>query len=278
MAGTTIQWQVLDIKIRLKLPDTEFAELAGEFVANPLQPGIVPQTLLELVVEHGPQGYRLLAEGKAYPLAQTPRDAVYALHLVLEKTLPQRVLGGPPRLHGFAAKLPDGDAVFVGAQGAGKTTTALALLKAGVEVYGDEKLLILDNGARVYPRQFHLKKPSLEIFPELRSLYNNRPGFQHFSTMPFVFMDPTDMGQKWRAPHITPTAVYYIRPNFGQNSRLDEASAHELLPLLLEQCVPGSLEFGAHLQRLNALLNTCHTYYLFNGTPETTVQILNAHK
>lgn len=276
MAPTTIQWQVLDLEVRLSLPDPRLAGLAGEFVPKPRQPGISPQILLELAVESGPRGYELHAEGEIHPLAEEPRDAAYALHLVLERILPERVLGGPPRLHGFAANPPGGEAIFVGAQGAGKTTTALALLRAGVEVYGDEKLLILDDGAWVYPRRFHLKKPSLEVFPELRGLFEGRPAFLHFSFLPFVFMDPGDLGHTWRSPHISPTALYYLRPNFGRNSCLEAAPVHELLPLLLGQCVPGKLEFGAHLRRLTALLKKCRTYYLHNGTPQSTARLLLA--
>ncbi|MFT3914555.1 MAG: hypothetical protein QM704_10690 [Anaeromyxobacteraceae bacterium] len=86
-------------------------------------------------------------------------------------------------LHAAAVVRPDGAAILIaGSSGAGKTTTALALLEAGVEYLGDDAIFLhpsADPGqiahAVAFPRAFHLGPATLSAFPRLLPLAGPAP-------------------------------------------------------------------------------------------------------
>lgn len=61
--------------------------------------------------------------------------------------------------------------IIAGDSGAGKTTTTLALLEAGADHVGDDRVLLRDGGARpevlAWPREFHVGGATLAFFPRL---------------------------------------------------------------------------------------------------------------
>jgi hypothetical protein len=78
-------------------------------------------------------------------------------------------------LHAAALERAGGDVVIVvGASGAGKTTTALALLEAGAGYLGDDTVLLAEGPGGVelvaFPREFHLGDATLAAFPRLSPL------------------------------------------------------------------------------------------------------------
>lgn len=87
-----------------------------------------------------------------------------ALSLLLRGT-------GAFELHAAGAWSEDRAFVVLGDAGAGKTSTLLALLSAGAEYMGDDRLLLRALGGAIellaYPREFHISARTLEFHPQL---------------------------------------------------------------------------------------------------------------
>jgi hypothetical protein len=84
-------------------------------------------------------------------------------------------------LHAAGLILPSGAAtIVIGASGAGKTTTTLALLEAGGDYLADDALFLREEPARGvevlgFPRPFHLGAATLAAFPRLAPLAGSAP-------------------------------------------------------------------------------------------------------
>jgi hypothetical protein len=78
-------------------------------------------------------------------------------------------------LHAAGLVLPGGEGLLVaGAGGAGKSTTTLSLLHAGLGYLGDDTLLLREGAVApevlAFPRPFHVAPRTVEAFPHLRPL------------------------------------------------------------------------------------------------------------
>jgi hypothetical protein len=97
-----------------------------------------------------------------------PGSAAGMLHIALVIALR---LEGLFHLHAAAIVHRGQSILIAGGSGAGKTTTAIALIEAGGDYLGDDALFLRDAGAGVeilaFPRAFHVGPATLRAFPRL---------------------------------------------------------------------------------------------------------------
>jgi hypothetical protein len=159
--------------------------------ADPLAEGFVPSFFHGAVQAYrGPTGFLLWdrssrvlvpsdgssAQGELCPPDQERYAGSSAVLLQIAVTLALRH-ARLFHLHAAAVRHTTGTAVIIaGASGAGKTTTALALLEAGCDNLGDDALFLaqaaapapeLEARAIAFPRPFHLGPTTLAAFPRL---------------------------------------------------------------------------------------------------------------
>jgi hypothetical protein len=119
----------------------------------------------ESCIEIEPAGSRMSGE-LFEPQRSTLTSAMQ--HVALSLLLRER---GIFDLHAASAYIDGQALVIVGDAGAGKTSTLLALLSAGAEYMGDDRLLMRGTSSGIellaYPREFHISPKTLEFYPHL---------------------------------------------------------------------------------------------------------------
>jgi len=124
-----------------------------------------------------------------------PGSAAIMLHIALAIALRRE---GLFHLHAAALAHPSGAGVLVaGGSGAGKTTTAIALIEAGYAYLGDDTLFFRPAPATssderqpsveilAFPREFHVGPATLRANPRLKKLARPRAGYA-----PKLALDP----------------------------------------------------------------------------------------
>lgn len=104
-----------------------------------------------------------------------PGSAAGMIHIALVIALRR---AGLFHLHAAAIVHRGQSILIAGGSGAGKTTTAIALIEAGGDYLGDDALFLRDAGAGVellaFPRAFHVGPATLRAFPRLAPFARRR--------------------------------------------------------------------------------------------------------
>jgi len=153
---------------------------------------------LEVRAEAG--GFRVREDGGDGTVRPTLGDAG---DLVLRRIheLAFDALADYTKVHAGSATWGGRRFLVVGAGRAGKSTLMTRLLYEGFAVEGDEMVLLREGRAIAYPRRFGIRRATLDLVPQLRSLAPERaatpeppgsPGFQ------ILALDPVQAGFAWR--------------------------------------------------------------------------------
>lgn len=260
--------------------------------ADPLAEGFVPSFFHGAVQAYrGPTGFLLWdrssrvfvpsdgssAKGELCPPGQELHAGSSAVLLQVAVTLALRH-ARLFHLHAAAVEHPTGAAVIIaGASGAGKTTTALALLEAGGAYLGDDALFLAQATARApepearaiaFPRPFHLGPTTLAAFPRLAPFAEGaRSGTDKRS------LDPRRAfpGRHRPAIPLRRGATLAIFPSIGagRTSSLDAVSKADALGHLLAASaaliVDGIARRDENLALLRALVSAAACYELRLG-------------
>ena len=154
-------------------------------------------------IVRGEAGYDIRANG-ADLFTEVNADQVVErtflyLHRAALSTFPDHIrLHAASGVHGGRAFLLVGDAH------SGKTTLALRLLFAGLEMPGDEMGLLRDGIATTFPRRFYARASSQDLLPEFGLLDGMLPFVSNSQEARLVGVDPTTFGRPW---HIAPAPV-----------------------------------------------------------------------
>jgi hypothetical protein len=145
--------------------------------------------------------------------------------------------------------------LLVGDPSSGKTTLALHLLLEGMEMVGDELVLLRKGLAVTFPRKFYPRESSLALLPGLKLAG---------SDLPFVFdthgakrlaLDPEALGRRWHIARAPVKAVFYLDPDFSRKTRLYPCTKVEMVRLVMEQCTPPLSQRKGWIADLCAMIN-----------------------
>lgn len=145
-------------------------------------------------------GFRVREDGGDRALQRSPEDAG-ATVLQRIHDLALEALADYTKVHAGSATWNDRRFLVVGEARAGKSTLMTRLLYEGFAVEGDEMVLLREGRATAYPRRFGIRRPTLELVPQLGALVPGlvgtveppgSPGFQ------ILALDPAQLGFTWR--------------------------------------------------------------------------------
>ena len=169
-------------------------------------------------------------------------------------------------LHAAALAMEGRGLLLAGPSGAGKTTLALALRRAGFQFLGDDTCLMVPgpDGVRVHslPEEFDVAPPTARLFPELGFLLarDAPPGARKRPLW------PGEMEGGASVAECAPRALVFPRVSGGRRSRLEAMSAAEaLLELAPNVLLTEAARGRAHLAALGRLVHGCSCHRLATG-------------
>jgi hypothetical protein len=189
------------------------------------------------------------------------------------------------RLNGRAiAALPDhirinaasgisagGSFLIMGPQHAGKTTLALSLMLEGVDITGDELVLLLGRNALAFPRKFYAKEDSLRHVPRMRHNERFTACIGNPQESRFVALDPLEFGKPWKIAPAAVSRIFYIEPNHGSRSELRRSGKVEMTRRLIPHCAPPLSGRQGWLGDLCATVDRADTFIIEFGDIDTAL-------
>lgn len=156
--------------------------------------------------------------------------------------------------------------LIAGPSRSGKTVLAVRLLLDGLDITGDELVLLRDRSAVPFPRQFQLGEDSVALLPELASLDKFAEIARHPRAERLVPLDPREFGRPWRIGPAPVAALFYLDPNFGASrTRLLRSAKVEMLRRLLPHCAPPPSRRRNWLADLSATVDQADTFVVTLG-------------
>lgn len=128
--------------------------------------------------------------------------------------------------------------LLVGNPSSGKTTLALHLLLEGIEMLGDELVLLRNGLAVTFPRKFYPRESSFALLPRLRVAGTDLPCVFDADGAKRIAIDPDALGRRWHIARAPIKAVFYLDPDFSRKTRLYPCTKVEMVRLVMEQCTP----------------------------------------
>ena len=169
-------------------------------------------------------------------------------------------------LHAAALANEGRGLLLAGPSGAGKTTLALALRRAGFQFLGDDTCLMLPgpDGVRVHslPEEFDVAPRTARLIPELGFLLarDAPPGARKRPLWPGEMQGGASVAD------CLPRALVFPRVSGERCSRLEAMSAAEaLLELAPNVLLTAPARGGAHLAALGRLVHGCTCHRLATG-------------
>jgi hypothetical protein len=207
--------------------------------------------------------YEVVREGESYIVREdgavilAERSGEIAFEALFRRIHERAFAALPDDIRIHAASGIDQDRMFllVGNPLSGKTTLSLHLLREGIEMVGDELVLLRDGLAVAFPRKFYPRESSLALLPDV-----NLSG----SDLPIVFdahggkriaIDPAELGRPWRIARAPVKAVFYLDPDFSRKTRLYPCSKVDMVRLVMEQCAPPLSQRMGWIADLCAMVN-----------------------
>ncbi len=165
--------------------------------------------------------------------------------------------------------------LIAGRRGAGKTTLALRLVRAGYELEGDEHVFLEDDGAIARPRAFRVKEPSVALLPEIARIILSSPAYQDVRGARVFNVDPTLVGGPWRIDKGHVDRVIVLQPNHGGYSSLRPMPPMAVAQALISELGMREVDRGASIGAVAALVSRAKGFDLSLGDHDTAVKCID---
>ena len=165
--------------------------------------------------------------------------------------------------------------LIAGTQGAGKTTLALLLIRAGYDFEGDEHVFLVHDCVIARPRACRLKETSLPLLSPFVNNIASAPAYVDDQGLKVFNLDPRMIGGSWRIEQGDADAVIVLRPNHGGYS-----SIRCMQPMALAQALVSEMGLresgrGASIGAVAKLVSKAKAFDLSIGDPETALACIH---
>jgi hypothetical protein len=173
-----------------------------------------------------------------------------------------------PVIHGGSICLNGQRILLVGIAGFGKTTLTLHLVANGIDVEGDEHVIVRERDLVARPRPLRVKPKSLRLLPQLAPLILASPRvvlpiegekIELYSVSPSVF------GRPWRIAAGRADHIVFLEPNHGGHSRITALPRDAAFGRLVEDSLLPGNDYGTELARLRRPVAEAQNWLLTLG-------------
>jgi hypothetical protein len=161
--------------------------------------------------------------------------------------------------------------LMVGPKRAGNTTLALRLMLGGLDITGDELVLLRDGKAVAFPRKFQVGEDSLALIPRLTTMKKFSPSINNPQKSRLVGLDPLAFGKPWRIAPASVSTILYIEPNHGARTALLRCGKVEMTRHVLPRCAPPVSGRRDWLRDLCATVEQADTFVIELGDLESAL-------
>lgn len=172
-----------------------------------------------------------------------------------------------PMIHGGTVTVDGRHVVIVGDKGAGKTTLLLHLALSGLDVAGDEHIVINGLIGTPRPRTLRVKESALGILPtDIAMQIENAPATRDWHGTRIFAIAPDMFGGRWNIQPAPISDIVFLEPNHGGRSSLRRLGADRALDRLFAgNIVLPDIDKLQALVKLRSLVAGTNLWLLENG-------------
>jgi len=194
-------------------------------------------------------------------------DDLYKTIFNLQWLMHKEALGGITdriRIHAGCGEWEGKRFIIVGDKGAGKTTLMITLLLAGFRVVGDELVLVKEGKALPFPRRFNIKQESTRLLTQMTELLETLPYNMTYYNHKMYSLSPQDLGREWKIDEGEVRAVFYLVPNHGGETRIEECPKFLMVNRVMPMSFLSENDDHMKISRLCRMIDRaeCHTIYI----------------
>ena len=265
MSPSPLGFQLLARRIEIAT-DNAAVLAALRYLAHDAVQDVAPFGQVGFRVVERDQGFQVFEDGAEIGAGLDPEGVMTLIythaHDAAFASLPPHL-----RLHAGCAQVDGRRILVVGRKRAGKTTLMLRLALDGVEVQGDEMVVVAANGLSMpFPRRFHVRAKTFALLPEL----NGREADFPSATLPtgkrVYAIAPTELGMRWRVPWSNIDCIVFLKNNHGGETALRKIGTEDALRRLHRQTAFPERSV-AWLSELLGVVKQATNYVLINGDP-----------
>jgi len=170
-----------------------------------------------------------------------------------------------PLIHGATVVIEGKRFVITGDKGAGKTTLMLSLLAAGIEVEGDEHLVLEPETVIARPRTLRVKPGTFRLLKGLPASIAETPTIDIWEGGYIHAVSPRLFGRPWVVRPGSLDGIVFLEPNHGGRSVAVPISANEAFRRLMRTVYFPRVSVLAETVRLRRLVAEVPAYALRLG-------------
>jgi hypothetical protein len=178
-------------------------------------------------------------------------------------------------LHAASLRQRGRRVLIAGAEGSGKTTLALHLVRSGYDLEGDEHVFLEPDGVIARPRACRVKEASLALLPLAADVISGAPCYVDELGRRTFNVDPRMIGGSWRIEKGEVACVIVLQPKHNGSSSLTSASPLALAQALVSEMGLREAGRGASIREVAALVSGAPGFQLSLGDHRSAVECVN---
>lgn len=196
-----------------------------------------------------------------------------AAHAIIRNVLLQDI-GSGLLLHGASLRVAGSNIVLIGEKSAGKTTLSLKALSSGIQVYGDEHVLISASELNTRPRTLRVKEGSIHVVTEMAAAIQQCPALINWDGSRIYSMAPETSDVRWQLAPYSVDHFICLSPNHDGSSDLEQWSSDETFQMAMTQCFLPDEGRGLSLAALHTWIGKAKCWNLRLGNLDQAIGLL----
>jgi serine kinase of HPr protein (carbohydrate metabolism regulator) len=176
-------------------------------------------------------------------------------------------------VHAACLRLNGRRLLLAGSAGAGKSTLALRLLRAGFEIEGDEHVFVEDAEVIARPRACRVKEAALVHLSDMADAIKASPCYHVYGERIFN-VDPRVLGCSWRIEQGRVDHIFVLRPNHGGYSSIRPIQPSALVQFLIPETGWRESDRGRSVAALALVASRVKAFELSLGDHATAVRCI----